>query len=406
MIAASPIDDYSTSILLRHFKGITPITPGAPRIVNARDLEFLHYHWSISEPVKSLASYLLDNRHETQTLLTFRNRTDDAVARGRIDARATMLQRMRSGLPTAVVSAEPVRTYANGPNQVLAWVLNQSFRMALKFVSSFSLGPGYQTNTESAIHLLDQVRRMEFFRSVATEMPVTRRPLASSLIAAQRSRRKLYRLAYDAYQLFVAIERGDQDVIASLLKNTLLVPLENWRRLELAVALAAGEAISSATGKPLDLAILGLDAKTPILRCGPYAIYWQTPTNLYTQPPLEASEQKAQEIFVAYGLSASGDRPDLIVINEVTRELISIIEVKFHAGDNPTARFREAIYQIVRYGRGYNGDPDAIMERSVVAMNTTVPLLEAAIPGIPVAFSFDDILNYKFATWVAAKWLS
>jgi hypothetical protein len=405
MITASEIDDFSTGILLRHLKGITSITPGSPRIDKRRDIDFIKLHWSISSSVRYLANYLIENRHETQSLLAFRKRTDDVMARGRIDARSTVLERYKTGLPTMVVSAEPIRSFSTGPNQILAWVINQAWQLAYRFASVTTEGSVYKQNADQVVHLLGQVRRIDVIGSILNEISVSRRPLPASLITAQRSRRKLYRLAYEAYQSYVALEAGNEIVIRAILKDTLLVPIENWRRLELAVALSVGEALAQVTGSDLQLEILGLQPRSPILRCGDYAMYWQTLTELYTPPIPEPSELTVQTILHAYGLNSSSDRPDLLVINEKTQELISIIEVKFHGGDSPAARFKEAAYQIVRYARGYASNPAAIIERSAIAMNVGVPELLDESSAAPFAFSFNDVKEGKLVQWIKAKWL-
>lgn len=405
MIAGSAIDDFATAILLRHMRSASALAPGAPRFVLGRDLELLHCHWAISRPVRELATYLLENRHETQSLLAFRQRVDDAVARGRLDARGTMMHRLRTGLATAIVAAEPIRSYATGPNHVLAWVLRQAWQRAARFHAWQEAGTPYEINARSAVHLIDQVRRIEAVGAALSETQASRRPVAASLVAAERSRRKLYRLAHNAYRLFLDIERGDPDAIAGMLRDTLLVPLEDWRRLELAVALGVGEALAQETGQRLQLELLGMQARQPVLRCGPFAIFWQSLTAHYSAPPREPSEQRVADILKAYGLNVSAERPDLVVVEEAAGRAVGIIEVKFHGGDNPASRFREAVDQLVSYGRGYEADPGGILGRSAVAMNTAVPVLQEPAPGVPAAFSFDDIVQGRLAPWIKATWL-
>lgn len=406
MIEASEIDDFSTAILLRHLKGVSSISPNSPRIDIRRDFELLKLHWAISSSIRNLAKYLIENRHETQSLLAFRKRTDDAMARGRIDARSTVLERQRTGLPTIVVSAEPIRSFSNGPNQILAWVINQSWQLAYRFTTITSDDTAYKINAEQIVFLLGQVKRIDVISSMLNEVSVTQRPLPAALITAQRSRRTLYRLAYEAYQKFIALEAGDYETIQIILRDTLLVPIENWRRLELAVALSIGEALSTVIGEELRLEILGLQPKAPIWRCGDYAIYWQTLTDLYTSPDLEPSEIIVQGILKAYGLNLSSDRPDLLVVNEKMQELVSIVEVKFHGGDNPAARFKEAAYQIVRYGRAYAKNISDIINRSAIAMNVSVPEIIDDTATAPFAFSFNDIKEGKLVEWIKSKWLA
>ena len=120
------ISDYAAGIFLRHFRSGVLIGADRPSLELARDLDLLRAHWAISAPVRSFLQYLLANRHEAQALLQFQRRTDDAVARGRIDARASMIARRVAGHPTMIVSEEPVRSFNTGPNQVVAWVVQSA----------------------------------------------------------------------------------------------------------------------------------------------------------------------------------------------------------------------------------------------------------------------------------------
>ena len=76
-------------------------------------------------PVRTFLGYVLTHRHEAQSLLQFEKRTDDVVARGRIDARGTLLTRLVVGHPSLLIYEEPVRNFNTGPNQVVAWVVQR-----------------------------------------------------------------------------------------------------------------------------------------------------------------------------------------------------------------------------------------------------------------------------------------
>ncbi|MCA0404835.1 MAG: hypothetical protein LCH39_01615 [Proteobacteria bacterium] len=119
------IVDFAASLFLRYFRSGSLIEGQSPTINAARDVEMLKGHWAISQPVRNLIEHILDYPHEAQALLMHKERIDDAVARGRIDARRTVLLRQRSGLPTAIASMEPVRSFNTGPNVILAWVLKE-----------------------------------------------------------------------------------------------------------------------------------------------------------------------------------------------------------------------------------------------------------------------------------------
>lgn len=405
MTTSQAIDDYSTRILLRYLGGKEPIPVETPRIDLGSDLEFLQCHWAISSPVRKLAEYTLANRHEAHSILTFRPRIDDAISRGRLDSRATVIHRLRTGLPTAVVAAEPVRSFQTGPNEVLGWVLGQSWQMASRFLSWHKGGTAYEIRSRDAVRLLDQVRRIEAIKTVMGQMPPGRRPSGASQIAASRSRKRLYRLAKEAYDLLIAVEHGERDAIAAVLNDTLLGPLEAWRRLELAVGLAVGNALGAELGEPVQLRLLGVQATGPIIRCGRFSVYWQALTTHYEEPEPEPSETRAAEILAAYGIDEGTERPDLVIIDGQAGRVVGIIEVKMHSGDDPTSQFRAAIHQLVRYSRGYS-NPLQVLGGSSVAMNVACPELREDGIGIPGAFSFEDILADKLRPWIVLKWLN
>src|SRR5258708_1907492 len=116
MLDDNEVVDFSAGLLVRYFRNGQLASSSVPRLDARRDLDILKGHWAISEPVRSLVRYVLDHPHEVQQLLTFQVRVDDAIARGRIDARATWLYRQQSGLPFAVVVHEAVRSFESGPN--------------------------------------------------------------------------------------------------------------------------------------------------------------------------------------------------------------------------------------------------------------------------------------------------
>ena len=87
MTIDAAIVDYSAGLLLRYFRGGAQIDGEVPRLDQRRDVDILKGHWAMSAPVRALVGYLAARPHEAQALLTYRERVDDAVARGRIDAR-------------------------------------------------------------------------------------------------------------------------------------------------------------------------------------------------------------------------------------------------------------------------------------------------------------------------------
>jgi hypothetical protein len=397
------IVDYSAALLLRYFRRGDALGGETPRIEHRRDLELLRGHWAVSGPVRSLVSYVLSHPHEAQSLLALRTRVDDAVARGRIDARRTWLYRLQTGLSTAIVAQEPVRSFNTGPNLLLAWVLREAAAYTARLSSWQGPGSPYLEVIEQAQGEMRAVQRLEALREPLRAISIGQRPGAGAVRSAARSRSQIYRLAVAAFELLQGIERGDAVAIEQVARSALLGPLEDWRRFELAVGLAVAEALANATGETLTLNLLGGDTSSPIATAGRFAVHWQQRMSFYVTPALEFSEVLTRDILSAYNLSIGADRPDLVVVDREAQNVVSIVEVKYVAGDTAPARFRDAIDQVVRYARGYApiGAIGPILARSLVAISRDAPALTDLSAEVPASIDFDGIRRNELAAWAA-----
>ena len=404
------ISDFATSIFLRRFRSTTPVSAVNPSLDIDRDIDILRSFWSISKSVREFLQYLLANRHEAQALLQFRQRSGETVARGRIDARATILMRRTTGNHSLIVSHEPIRSFNTGPNQIVAWVVQMA---AFQSTRLYALQPdtsSYLTRINDVMEQILAVKRLDAIREPSKNISLSRRPGLNAIRDASRSRRMIYRLAIDAYRTLTEIESGNEDTLTETLRDTLLGPLEKWRRFELAVALGVGEAISNETGDSLHFSIIDAGKKQPILKCGKFSIFWQTGSEYYSQPSLEPSEMRAKDIIHAYGMETGMDRPDIAIANDETREVISIIEVKYHTDDTTNARFREAARQIARYARGYQCDAKVqiLIEKSLIALSLNAPTLISKATGVraPASIDFAGVMNGKLTDWITDKLLA
>ena len=193
-----------------------------------------------------------------------------------------------------------------------------------------------------------------------------------------------------------------------MLRSTLIAPLDQWRRFELAVAVGIGEAIAEETGTTMQLGVLGILSGEPIIRCGQFAIFWQSTTELFAAPPLEPSEVRLEAIPAAYGMALGIDRPDLVIVDQKAGEIAAIIEVKYVAADTAAGRFREAVSQVVRYARGYSdpGSIDHLIRRSLIVLSIGSPdVLEYAPPTVGTV-DFPAIREGALRKWVRARLLS
>jgi hypothetical protein len=332
---------------------------------------------------------------------------DDAVARGRIDARGTMLARRISGHPSLVLYEEPVRSFNTGPNQVVAWVVQMAATYLGRIFSSISPDSGYAGVIETTMADVAAVKRLDALREPLKAVAVHRRPGPGALRDASRSRRMIYRLAVAAFNTLATIEAGREDTLSDVLNSTLMGPLEQWRQFELAVGLGIGEALAAETGEHMELSVLGTKAGAPIIKCGTFAIFWQGSGGVYTAPPLEPSEVRLKSLLEAYGMTFSTDRPDLVIVDQAQRKAIGIVEVKYLVGDTANARFREAAGQIVRYARGFATDRqiDMLVRSSLIALNQSPPKLVDSAAAAPSAVDFAGLTDGRLQLWVREKLL-
>jgi len=404
MTIDAAIVDYSAGLLLRYFRGGALQEGGIPRLDQRRDIEILKGHWSLSEPVRALVSYLLDRPHEAQALLTYRERVDDAVARGRIDARKTWLYRQQSGLSSALVTYEPVRSFNTGPNMLLAWVLREAATYTARLLSWQGTNSAYLPLIEVAQTDMRKMQRIDALREPLRAVSLGQRPNASAVRDSARARRPVYRLAVEAYRVLQGLERGEREAMERVARSALIGPLEDWRRFELAVGLSVGEALGRAIGAPLNLHLLGSNSSGPIVTAGRFAVYWQQITPYHRPSELEPSELATRAVLKDYGIGIGTERPDLIIVDRESDMVVSVVEVKYIAGDTATARFREAVDQVVRYGRSYASDEerDALLSRSLVALSRNAPVRVRHAAPAPFAIDFEMLRQpHGLDAWAA-----
>jgi len=263
----------------------------------------------------------------------------------------------------------------------------------------------YAPLIEAAMTEISAVKRLDALREPLKHVTAGRRPGPNAVRDAARSRQLIYRYAIAAYTTLTGVEAGDEAALSRVLRSTLIGPLEEWRRFELAVAAGLGEALSAELGLPLRLSVLDARPGQPVLRCGRYSVFWQSGGGLYVPPALEPSELRLEAVLAAYGMAAAADRPDLVIVDDEAGSVAAIVEVKYLAGDTANARFREAAGQIVRYGRGYCGEAElpSLIRRSLIALSREVPSLIDDTTDAPRAVDFGGILDGRLNLWVRER---
>lgn len=400
------LHEFTIRLLLRYFRAARDAAISHADVDRFDDLNILRWHWSVSRPVLDLCDYVIRNRHEVQSSLGERLRADDAIVRGRIDARRTILARELSGYPTRVIFAEPVKSYTSGPNHVLVWVLQRAHLLLARFAEEAGPSSGYTQKVAAAVKAVSAARRISSVAQAIAESDYTQRPSPQSLMQAAGARKQLYRLAHAAYLFLRRIEDGDPAAIADLLGDTLLAPLYEWQAFELALALGMGAAIAARDGGMLRLRSISPGSAAAIIQAGGYVLHWQSKTQAYRDPCPEPSERMVTDILQAYGVQVGDDRPD-IVVTDSRGQVVAIGEAKFFTNETEGWRsgFRAAALQLVRYGRGYASEVELeqLLCRSLIGLwhypsESRPATLPAAAPAV---VDFRDLVDRRLAAWAA-----
>lgn len=398
------LDDFAARMLLRYFRSARSANLTGPRLSQTDDVEILRYHWAVSRPVSDLCSHLALNRHEVQSALGETIRIDDAMVRGRIEARRSVIERALSGHPTRVVFAQPLRVYTSGPNHVLVWVLQRANILLTRFMEEVGAASDYASLISDSAKLIGTVRRISSVAQAMHETNASQRPSLQSLAQAASSRKKLYRLAYVALRSLQKIEDGDPEAIVEMLRTTLLGPLHDWQTFELALALGMATALANRTSQPLRLLPISPGSAKAVILVGTNKIFWQSRTASYSEPVAEPSEVIVDRILAAYGIAAGGDRPDIVLVRE-DGAVVAVAEAKYFTNEMESWRnaFRSAAVQVVRYGRGYASGValDALLSRSIIALwhYPTEERPELLPADQPVVIDFTDLIQENLQAW-------
>jgi hypothetical protein len=401
------LNDHILRILIRFFRTGDHVVLGRDTLRLADDLEFLRIQWALCPQVGELVSYLLENRHEAQASLETVLRDQSSIVRGRLAPARTVIRRRITGDYTQVSYYEPRRTYTQGPNHVLAWVLRYSQHILQRYLQLLSGSAEYHERTQRIFKHMAALRHLKGIGDAVNTTTIRLRPTLKSIIECGRARKRLYRKAYSAYQMLTRIEAGNDAETIELLNGSLIGPLEDWQKFELFVALKLAEAMASALGNDLILRPIQLGADRPIATFGDYDVYWQSRTPYQRFPDLEPSERITNDILLSYGIPVGADRPDVVICNRQLRMPVAIAEAKYSASGTNSGReaFREATAQLVRYSRLYTHvvPQDELLRRSVIAVsNLGDDIRLAPVPTTsPIALGFHDFIDdQRIATWI------
>lgn len=368
------LSDYCLAALLRlhrasHGPGWTSRDPN----VGFEEMEEILLRWALSDQIKNLAATVAAQPRSIRSAIAFETRTCLGEITGSVDARATLLKQSLSGDPTLFVVSEPSVSPLSRRNHVLAWTLREAEALVLAGMRRHKLG-AEQEWIHARSGLLESALRIRSIREVAHSPMGLRRPGASAIRDARKSLSPLYRIAAEAFLDREAIERMEPDALRRLFSSTLLAMLEDWQKLELAAALAAGLALSEVVGQPLKWkgSIAG---GGEIASVGQYLIRWQNALPRRADCDLEPSEllsrKAAESLSARLGLS----RADVSIRDSRNNCDIAHIECKWFSSPlSASQAISEAIGQLVRYARdsrkGNLAEAEALLLDSVIVCSS------------------------------------
>lgn len=398
------IDRALTEALLAYFRPggrFTPLQPPAMNFPESRRL--LRLHWAFSPGMCSLFDHLLRRHGEIVSRSAIGIEQTMGSIRGSGLWPQTYVQRQVAANPALVIYRDVRRTYEVGPNRVLLFVIVQALRSLEPYADRTELaGTPYGVAIREAFNLAIRSRRVMEIRQIASPLAggVAPEPSIQDLRQASMSRRRLYRLAADLYQIYRNISRGKVDSLREVLSKTLIAPLFAWQRFELFTVLRLGLAIHRSTGLPAHLNDLTGAMREPAITAGPFAIYWGVrPPGASLPGPLPAERQQVEDILRRFGLSPRTGRSDIAVVDSRQQNVVAIIECKYGADEagDPGRQFREAVHQVVQYVQDYGGDVAERLTRSAIVMRRLPAEVSEhggiAGPGDPIAMSASDLLH-------------
>lgn len=368
------------------------------------DLEYLRIQWAISNQIEDLVRHLLENRHEAQASLETVLREGTAYIRGRLDPVRTLRKQRLTGNASLMCFHEPRRSFSEGPNHVLGWVLRFSNHILQRYLQLLSGSTEYNERVHRILRYLGSVSQLKGIGDAISNTSIRPRPSVASVTQAGKSRKRLYRKAFAAYQVLQRIESGDQQETVGLLNGSLIGPLEDWQKFELLLALKLSETLARETGHELVLRPIEQGSARPIATFGPYDVYWQNRTPYQNFPELEPSEVIVNDILRSYGIKVGSDRPDVVICDRVRKVVIAVAEAKYSTSILSWAdAFRDAIVQLVRYSRLYNDcvPQDVLLRRSLVAVsNLPNEISNAPTPGTsPIAVGLENLIDGNLGPW-------
>lgn len=317
------------------------------------DWEHLHFYWATSYPIKSLITHILENPREAKSVLVMNTVVTQGDISGVLDARASVIEQMVSGDPSRYVLSQPLRSYAFGPNHLVAWVLKEAQAGIQAVLGHNPKGlPVALADSQAIIHDIEQILRVRVFKEIALSLDTASKPGASAVRMAAKSRVPLYKKALEAFHILDRLESGEQAFLADFLSNVVLGGLDAPQKFELATGLLCMNALGEALGVQPKLQRLLKGGKDPIASVGRFDIYWQFTTPALPDIAMEPSELRVKGLLKFLGIEYKGSRTDIVITSRASNTVLAIVECKYFLDESSAVRATQAaVSQIVRYAR-------------------------------------------------------
>lgn len=365
--SSTDLADFAISAIARCYRrnAENGWRPSNPRLTSG-DVEALRLMWALSGDVASIASRVAEKPRSLAGGMTAETVVESGQISGSVDARATLLEQMRTADASRYVVDVPVVSHATNRNHVLAWVLREAGRLALSLTKQPHLSPDFEWIHARTL-VLELALRTRVLREVL-QSPLGRlRPRAAALRDCKKSVNVLYRTAARAFETLAAIEVLDAEATSRVVSDALVSRLENWQKLELCATVAAAEALQLATGKPL--AWKSSFSTKPTLQVGDFSIVWQYTVPSREDSALDPSERLVRNLLRALGASAGASRADVTIRHKEAD--VCHLECKwFESPNSVTAAIVDATEQLVRYCR--DSRPTSIAEAETMLRNSVI----------------------------------
>jgi hypothetical protein len=271
--------------------------------------------------------------------------TSPERVRGRIEWGQTLSYRAATGLKHVYVSAPARRAYDTPENQLLAFVLSETPRLAR------NVGWGMRDDTTVAgviSHRSAAARRWLSHRMISEVSP--QRPTARGILRIRQGRRRQYQPVLKAYDLYVKLlGTSDRQYIRQVVEQRAIVACDPAQLFEILVAFGIIDVLEREnwTHSPLHL-VRGALTLTANRNQHQLQLFFQRLSKELLAISTYVDVQRR------HGIHATALRPDLVLrFTSPQGSSWLLVEVKGGSERGVAGSIRDALSDLLAYGRDY-----------------------------------------------------